>query len=164
GTFCLLAFLACGCGGNSPKRVVLYCAQDQEFAEQVLGEFTKRTGTRVDPKYDTEADKSVSLYAELVQEKGRPRCDVHWNNEILSTIRLQKQGLLEPYESPSANSYPETAKATDHTWIAFAGRARVIVVNTQLVAETDRPRSLLDLSQPRWRGRAAMAKPQFGTT
>ena len=87
---CLLPLFAGGCGGSS-NRVVLYCAQDQEFAELVLGEFAKRTGIRVDPKYDTEADKSVSLYAELVQEKNRPRCDVHWNNEILSTIRLQRQ-------------------------------------------------------------------------
>jgi iron(III) transport system substrate-binding protein len=55
-----------GCGSSAPNRVVLYCAQDQEFAEQVLGEFTRRSGTRVDPKYDTEADKSVSLYTELL--------------------------------------------------------------------------------------------------
>src|SRR5438132_842766 len=164
GLLCLLAFVACGCGGNSPKRVVLYCAQDQEFAEQVLGEFSKRSGLRVDPKYDTEADKSVSLYAELVQEKNRPRCDVHWNNEILSTIRLQRLGLLEPYDSPSAAPYPTSAKANDHTWHAFAARARILIVNTQLVKEADRPRSLFDLAEPRWKGRVAMAKPQFGTT
>src|SRR5207245_7020670 len=138
-------------------RVVLYCAQDQEFAEQVLGEFSKRSGLRVDPKYDTEADKSVSLYAELVQEKNRPRCDVHWNNEILSTIRLQRQGLLESYRSPSAEPYPASAKAKDDTWHAFAARARIRIVNTTLVKEADRPRRLLDLTQPRCQGRIAMA-------
>src|SRR5207302_6222023 len=140
---CFLPFLAWGCGSNTAKRVVLYCAQDQEFAEQVLGEFTKRTGIRVDPKYDTEADKSVSLYTELVQEKDRPRCDVHWNNEILSTIRLERQGLLEPYESPSAGPYPASARAKDHAWHAFAARARVLIVNAQQVKAADRPRRLL---------------------
>src|SRR5262245_11528271 len=94
----LAALLLCGLGagcGTSRPRVVLYCAQDQEFAEGVLGEFTQRSGTEVATKFDTEADKSVSLYRELVKEKDRPRCDVFWNNEILSTIRLQRQGLLE---------------------------------------------------------------------
>src|SRR6266404_9351661 len=99
-------FFACGCGSGNANRVVLYCAQDEEFAEQLLGQFSKQSGVRVDSKYDTEADKSVSLYIELVSEKNRPRCDVYWNNEILSTIRLQRQGLLEAYESPSAAPYP----------------------------------------------------------
>src|ERR1051326_7210454 len=98
-------------GCRSDKgRVVLYCAQDREFAEELLGDFTSQTGLAVTPKYDTEADKSVSLYEELVRERERPRCDVHWNNEILGTIRLQRLGMLEPYDSPAAAPYPDWAK------------------------------------------------------
>jgi iron(III) transport system substrate-binding protein len=118
----------------------------------------------VDTKFDTEANKSVSLFTELTQEKGRPRCDVFWNNEILSTIRLQEMGMLELYDSPSAAPYPEWAKAKDHTWHAFADRARVLVVNNKLVKEDERPKSILDLTKPRWNGRVVMAKPQAGTT
>jgi iron(III) transport system substrate-binding protein len=118
----------------------------------------------VTPKFDTEADKSVSLYFELVHEKDRPRCDVFWNNEILSTIRLQKQGLLERYASPAAEPYPDWSKASDQTWQAFANRARVLIVNTDLVPDAERPRSLFDLTTPPWKGRIAMARPQFGTS
>jgi iron(III) transport system substrate-binding protein len=143
---------------------VVYCAQDEEFAVPLFDEFRQRTGLPVAPKYDTEADKSVSLYQELVGEKNRPRCDVFWNNEILSTIRLQKQGLLEPYDSSAAQPYPASAKAADHTWHAFATRARIIILNTRLVADKDRPRSLLDLTDARWRDRVVMARPQFGTS
>jgi iron(III) transport system substrate-binding protein len=150
-----------GCRASRP-RVVLYCAQDhQEFAEDVLADFTGRTGIEVAPKFDTEADKSVSLYVELIQEKDRPRCDVFWNNEILSTLRLQRQGLLEPYASPPGKPLPHAA---DHTWHAFAARARVLIVNTRLVPEAQRPRGLLDLADPVWKGRAVMARPQFGTS
>jgi iron(III) transport system substrate-binding protein len=163
-----LPALAAGCRNPStsstPSRVVLYCAQDREFAEDLLAEYTKSTGIEVAPKYDTEADKSVSLYEELVREKQRPRCDVHWNNEIIATIRLRRLGLLEPYESPSAKPYPDWTKASDHTWQSFASRARVLLVNTKLVPEKERPRSILDLTNPRWSGKVALAKPQFGTT
>ena len=145
-------------------RVVLYCAQDQEFAADVLEQFRRKTGLDVTPKFDTEADKSVSLYVELVKDKDRPRCDVFWNNEILSTIRLRRQGLLEPYDSPSSVPYPASAKDKDHYWTAFAARARVLLVNTKLVKEADRPRSLLDLAAEKWKGRVAMARPQFGTS
>lgn len=160
----LMVMMCAGCGASNP-RLVLYCAQDEEFAERVLADFARRTGLDVAPKYDTEANKSVSLYTELVREKSRPRCDVHWNNEILSTIRLQRQGLLEPYESPSAKPFPATARASDHTWTAFAARARVLIVNTKLVPDVaHRPKSLLELTAPQWKGKVALAKPQFGTT
>ncbi|HLW65142.1 MAG TPA: extracellular solute-binding protein [Gemmataceae bacterium] len=156
---------AAGCNSTSASsRVVLYCAQDRVFAESVLAEFTQRTKLDVAPKYDTEADKSVSLYEELIREKDRPRCDVHWNNEILATIRLRRAGLLEPCSSPSAAPYPDWSKAPDHTWQAFASRARVLLVNMKLVPEVERPKSLLELTQPKWKGKVAMAKPLFGTT
>ncbi len=81
----------------------------------------------------------------------------------MSTIRLQRRGLLEPYESPAGRSYPAWARSTDGTWHAFAARARVLLVSTK-VPEAERPRSLFDLTQPAWKGKAAMAKPEFGTT
>jgi iron(III) transport system substrate-binding protein len=157
------AIMLAGCSRAAP-RVVLYCAQDQEFAEAVLGEFTERTGLPVVPTFDTEATKSVGLATQLAMEVRRPRCDVHWNNEILGTIRLQRQGVYEPYESPAAEPYPAWAKPADHAWTAFAARARVIVVNTKLVADADRPKGLFDLTDPKWKGKLAIAKPLFGTT
>src|ERR1700722_1956753 len=156
----VLLLTAAGCFSEKP-RVVLYCAQDKEFADDILEQFHKKTGVEATPKFDTEADKSVSLYVELVKEKERPRCDVFWNNEPLSTIRLQRQGLLEPYDSPLAAPYPASAKDKDHCWTAFANRARVLLVNTDLVKEEDRPKSLLDLTAEKWKGRVAMSRPQF---
>jgi iron(III) transport system substrate-binding protein len=163
GLVLLLAIAGCT---KAPPRVVLYCAQDPDFAKEILATFTERTGIEVAPKFDTEASKSVQLYLELIQEKDRPRCDVFWNNEILSTIRLQRQEMLEPYESPSAKPYPTDCEPPDHshTWHAFAKRARVLVVNTRLVPEKDRPHSLLDLTDPRWKGKVAMSKPTAGTS
>jgi iron(III) transport system substrate-binding protein len=159
--------LLAGCSKPAP-RVVLYSAQDQEFAEKVLAEFTKRTGLAVTPKYDTEATKSVSLTAELAMEAKRPRCDLHWNNEIIGTIQLARQGVYEPYASPALRALAQPGspqlQPADHTWTAFAERARVIVANPQQVAESDRPRSILDLTDPKWKGKVALAKPLFGTT
>jgi iron(III) transport system substrate-binding protein len=152
-----------GCSRSQP-RVVVYCAQDEDFAKGIFADFQQEAGLPVAPHYDNEANKSVSLYEELVREADRPRCDVYWNNEILSTIRLQRKGLLQPYASPAAAPYPTWARAKDDTWHSFADRARVLLVNTEKVKEADRPKSLLDLTLPRWKGQVAMAKPQAGTS
>src|SRR4051794_41006820 len=95
----LLCVILIGCGKSAKDRVVVYCALDREFAEPILKDFGAKTGLQVVPRWDTEANKSVGLYEDLVREHERPRCDVHWNNEILATIRLQRQGLLQPYDS-----------------------------------------------------------------
>jgi iron(III) transport system substrate-binding protein len=159
-----LALATAGCQ-KAEDRVVVYCAQDQEFAERVFGDFQRDAHLTVAPKFDTEANKSVSLAAELERERDRPRCDVHWNNEILATIRLARQGIYEPYESLAAAPFPDWARPADRTWQAFAARARVLIVNTKLLpTDTDRPASLLDLTDPKWKGKVVMAKPQFGTT
>jgi iron(III) transport system substrate-binding protein len=147
--------------------VVLYCAQDQEFAVNALERFRQLTELTVRTKFDTEKTKSVSLFTELFNERDRPRCDVFWNNEIVNTIRLQRLGLLEPYDSPGAKHlqpFPASAMNSDHTWTAFAARARILLVNTDLLKEADRPTSLLDLTHERFRGKVAMAKPAFGTS
>ncbi len=153
---------ACGCPRGAP-RVVLYCAQDREFAVDLLADFRQESGLQVDAKFDTEGNKSVGLYNEIVAEQARPRCDVFWNNEILSTLRLHRQGLLQSYESPAAADFPAWAKAKDHTWHAFAARARVLIINTKLVDKKDYPRSLLDLTEARWRGRVVMGKMHHST-
>jgi iron(III) transport system substrate-binding protein len=150
-----------GCKG-SQSRVVLYCSQDRDFAVGLLKQFDQQSGLQVEPKFDTEANKSVSLYREIVEDGDKPRCDVFWNNEPLNTLRLQKAGLLEPYDSPSAKPYPAWAKAKDHTWHAFASRARVLLVRKS-VPEKDRPRSLFDLVDPRFKGKVVMGKAHHST-
>src|SRR5580700_2655552 len=90
---CALPLAGCSRG----PEVTVYCAHDREFAEAVLDRFTKETGIQVAVSYDSEANKAVGLYEDLLREASRPRCDVHWNNEILATIRLQQKGVLEPY-------------------------------------------------------------------
>jgi iron(III) transport system substrate-binding protein len=159
----LVVITLTGCR-NSASRVVVYCAHDREFAEEILQQFEKDSGLKVDVRWDTEANKSIGLKKDLLAEKSSPRCDVHWNNEIIGTLELQKNGVLAPYASPSAIPYPAEFKASDHTWTAFAARARVLIVNTDKVKKDDFPKSLMDLTDARFKGKIAMARPLFGTT
>ena len=97
-------------------------------------------------------------------EAARPRCDVFWNNEILNTLRLERLGLLEAYQSPAADGYPPQWRSPDGIWHGFAARARILLVNVDLAPEGERPESIHDLADPKWRGRTGIAKPLFGTT
>src|SRR5690606_8177316 len=43
-------------------------------------------------------------------------------------------------------------------------RARVLLVNTDKLPEGERPTSVRDLADPRWKGQGGLAYPLFGTT
>jgi iron(III) transport system substrate-binding protein len=155
-----------GCGPSAPprKEVVVYAALDREFSEPILDDFTKETGIKALPKYDIESTKTVGLTAAIVAEAAHPRCDLFWNNEILNTLRLEEKGLVEAYQSPAMAAYPEMYRSPTGTWHGFAGRARVLIVNADLVKEDERPKSIYDLADPKWKGKVGMAKPVAGTT
>jgi iron(III) transport system substrate-binding protein len=65
---------------------------------------------------------------------------------------------------PAAAEFPAQFRSPNGLWHGFAARARVLIVNTDLVTEDDRPKSVEDLADPQWNDRAGIAKPLFGTT
>lgn len=144
--------------------VVVYTALDELYSEPILKRFEKESGIVVRPRYDTEATKTTGLFNRLVAEQRRPRCDVFWNNEVLRTVALKRKGLLQSYVSPAARDIPDAFKDREGYWTGFAARARVIVYNTNLLSSATAPHSIFDLTDGRWRGRATMAYPLFGTT
>ena len=153
-----------GCWRGSSQEVVVYAALDREFSEPVLNDFADATGIHALPKYDDESTKTVGLTAAIIAEASTPRCDVFWNNEVLNTLRLEQKGLLDTYHSPAAAAYPEMYRSPEGRWHGFAGRARVLIVNTDLVAEDERPKSIHDLADPRWKSQIGIARPVAGTT
>ena len=161
---CTLSAGLAGCSSTSMDEVVVYTALDREFSEPILNDFTKATGVAVVAKYDVESTKTVGLTQAIMAETNRPRCDVFWNNEILNTFRLEEKGLLATYRSPAAGSYPEYFRSANGTWHGFAGRARVLLVNTKVVPEANLPKSIYDLTDKKWKGKVGIAKPLFGTT
>ena len=170
-TICLVmcSMLAClalvdvtGCAKQSQPEVVVYTALDEMFSKPILDAFEKKTGIKALPVFDTEASKTTGLVSRIVAEKDRPRADVFWNNEIVQTILLKQKGLLAPYHSPSADAIPSVFKDSEFYWTGFAARGRVIIYNTDTAFEP--PKSIRDFLKPEWNGRAAIAKPLFGTT
>lgn len=154
--------LLLGCDFSDQPEVVVYTALDELYSRPLLDAFEAETGIRVLAQYDGEAAKTTGLVNRLLSERQRPRADVFWNNEVLQTITLQSEGVLEPYASPSAEAIPNAFKDPDGYWTGFAARARVVIYNTDQV--TDPPTHLRDFLDPRWKGKAAIANPLFGTT
>lgn len=133
-------------GCTQAPDVVLYCAQDQMFAEPILEAFTRETGLKVEAVFDSEAVKSVGLANRILSEQKHPVADVFWGNEEFQTRRLAAAGVF---------------RATNG-WVAFGRRSRRLVVGSDRapLAST----AFTSLTNAEWRGKISLAAPWFGST
>ena len=161
----LLFVLGSTACGKKQEEVVVYTAVDQVVADEIFAMFEEETGMKVRAVYDTEANKTTGLTNRIIAESERTVCDVFWNNEFIQTIDLEKKGMLQPYVSSEANTIPDYYKAENGTWTAIGGRARVFLVNTDLLTEQEYPDSIYDFVNGKYEGKElAIAYPMFGTT
>ncbi|MGE0480770.1 MAG: extracellular solute-binding protein [Phycisphaerae bacterium] len=156
------ALLAAGC--ERQPVVVVYTSVDQQFAQEILQEFSRRTRVRVEAVYDSEAGKTTGLVRRLEREAAHPRCDVWWSSEVFGTIELARRGVLAAYESPAAADLPAEWRSSTHMWTCSTARARVAVYRTDRWRAEALPTRWLDFGAPEWAPRLAIANPQFGTT
>jgi iron(III) transport system substrate-binding protein len=159
----LAALAAAGCR-HSAREVVVYTSVDQVFSEPVFRAFEQQSGIRVRAVYDTEETKSTGMVNRLIAEGASPQADVFWSGDPVRQFLLVRRGLVEPYVSPEAKALPAGLRAEDGTWAGTAARARVLLVNRERLGKEAAPRGLSDLTDPRWKGKAAIANPLFGTT
>jgi len=163
--FCLfITFFLFACNSKTENEVVVYTSVDQVFSEPVLKEFEKQTGIKVNAVFDTEETKSTGVLNRLIAEKNNSQCDVFWSGDPMRADVLKQRGISEPYRSAAASGINAVFIDKDYNWIGFSSRARVLLVNTDLVKQQDIPSSVLDLTNERYKGKFTIANPLFGTT
>lgn len=154
-------FFLSGCSQKGENVVVAYVSEDQVFSEPILKDFEKATGIKVKAVYDTEEAKSTGVMNRLIAEKNNPQADVYWANEPARAEMLKQMGIAAPYLSANAGEIPNLFKDPEGYWTGFSARARVLLVNRKAM---DKPKSIMAYTDPRWKGKAVIANPLFGTT
>lgn len=162
--FILVAAVAAGCasavqapkGGeskNEASRLVIYSGRKEPLIKPVLDNFEKETGIKVTLR----SGGASELANAIIEEQKSPGADVFIANDAGTMEMLREKGLLQPNGSPALKAVPEDLRAKDGAWTGVSARTRVIMYNTQLVKESELPKSIKDLADPRWKGQVAMA-------
>jgi len=80
-------------------------------------------------------------------------------SSALFRIYNHREGL-----ATEADGLPQRFSDPDGHWTGFSARARILIYNRNLVPEGQEPRSVMDLLDARFKGKACLANPLFGTT
>jgi iron(III) transport system substrate-binding protein len=160
----LLFLILAACQEDAAERfVVVYTSVDRNYSEPLFRQFEAETGIRVKPVFDLEAAKTTGLVNRLIAEGGKTQADVFWNGEVAQMERLEQRGLLATYQP---DALPDgVVIGAGGRWLEFGGRARVLIVNTDALANRQAPASILDLVSDEWpANEIVVAYPLFGTT
>ncbi|WP_164104005.1 extracellular solute-binding protein [Candidatus Laterigemmans baculatus] len=154
--------IAAGCARQPAGEVVVYATVDQESAAPILSAFTRSEGKEIKPRAVFESASMPELSMQIILHANgleeRVQGDLFWDDAVLETLLLQERGLLAPHDWDVPADWP--AIAEDRTWCGFAARARVLIVNETLLPNpAERPTSVLDLADPRWRDKCGIAEP-----
>jgi iron(III) transport system substrate-binding protein len=158
-----IVILSTYCTPARREPVAIYVSTDRPFAEPVLRTFEERSGISVRAVYDTEETNSTGLANRLLAEKVYPQSDVFWSGEPLRTVILKKNGVLARYRSPGAAGIPAAFKDPEAYWTGFSARCRVILYNSSLVQEEEAPKSIFELTDPKWKHQVVIPDPRSGT-
>jgi iron(III) transport system substrate-binding protein len=138
------------CGGSDPDLVV-YSGRSEPLFKPILEEFNEQTGLKVSVRFADTTD----LAATLIEEGDKPRADVFVGQDAGALARLDERRLLAPYRSRALDAVPPRYRSPDATWTGLSARARVLIVNTEELGPAERPRSIFELTEPKWRGKVA---------
>lgn len=136
---------------ETAKKLTIYSGRSESLVAPLFEEFTAQTGIQVDVRYGDSAEMSATI----LEEGANTPADVFFSQDAGALGALTQAGLFKTLPMATLEKVDSAYRATDGTWIGVSGRARVFDYNPELV--TDLPNSVLDLADPQWKDRIAIA-------
>jgi len=156
----LSLLLAVACGKEETTKtavksneVTVYSSHPSELLTTITNNFTEKTGIKV----NVVAAGTGEILKRVQAESVNPLGDVVWGGGAESLNSFKE--YFAPYKTSSHDRIDPLFRDTEDKWFGFALLPMVIIYNTDLVTGDDIPTSWADATDPKWKGKVAMASP-----
>jgi iron(III) transport system substrate-binding protein len=141
-------------------KLVIYTGRSEPFIQPVIEAFKARY-----PNVDAllKSGRNSELANALFEEQANPQADVFISTELFTVQALAQKGVFQPYLPAGAERISAGFIAPDNSWTGLTRRVRVIMYNTDLVSPEEAPKSIFDLTDPKWQGQIAAAGSTNGS-
>jgi iron(III) transport system substrate-binding protein len=149
----LVALTVAACGGSDPRSLVLYNGQHPQLSDALVSAFEKQTGIDVNVR----TNDGIVLADQLLQEGNASPADVYLTENSPELVTLDQHGLLARLDSSTLDQTPARFRTPTGDWIGMALRVSGLAYNPARISASELPASVLDLAQPQWKGKIAIA-------
>jgi iron(III) transport system substrate-binding protein len=152
---CFSLLILAGCGGNSvDQELVIYSSRTQSLVQPLLEQSAQQTGTNIRVRYANTA----SIVTTLLEEEQNSPADVIYLAELSGWAVLSEAGLLSNLPDNLLERVDDRFRSSQGQWVGTSGRSKVVVYNTEnIIPERDLPQSIMDFTDPKWKGRIGWA-------
>ncbi|HEY2936698.1 MAG TPA: iron ABC transporter substrate-binding protein [Gaiellaceae bacterium] len=144
-----LALSLVACGGDDGSTLTIYSGREEEIVKPLLEQFEQETGIEIEVRYGDSAE----LAATIAEEGDNSPADVFFAQDPGSLGSIEGEGLLAELPAEVLERVDPRFRDPDGHWVGTSGRVRVVAYNTDLLEESDLPDSILDFTDPRWKGK-----------
>ena len=164
--FLMTPILIFGCTSESEltetkKDLVIYSGRSESLVGPIIEQFSELSGTPVLVKYG----KTAEMVSLLNEEGNKTPADVFYAQDpgglgaVIDMLDSMSAEICDII--PEWAVSPKEYNITDHTmkckWIGITGRARTLVYNPNVLSESELPISMMDLTDPKWKGKLGWA-------
>ena len=156
GTLVAAALPLAGCaqgGASSDSSLTVYSGQHVQTTQALVAAFERQSGISVSLRSD---DEDV-LADQIVTEGSRSPADVFYTENSPPLQYLASKGMLAAVDRSTLASTPSRFNSPDGRWVGVSARVSVLVYNTSLLNRNQLPTSAMQLADPKWSGRVAIA-------
>jgi len=158
----LTVWLAGLASAQAADPVNVYSIWPENYARPMFEEFEKATGIKV----NFIRFSSGEALARVIAEKNNPRIDVLFGGPVETFAAGIKEGIFQPYKSPSFDKLPARFKHADGQWTAIADDPLVFMTNAAFLKSHNLqpPQSWDDLLNPVYKNQLQMADARTSGT
>jgi thiamine transport system substrate-binding protein len=157
----LTALLTAGCSlggeGSQPAGVTLVTHDSFAVRQELLDEFQKTTGIKVEIRKTGDAG---ALTNQLVLTKANPIGDIAYGVDNTFASRALQENVFQPYQGPDADKGPQRYEADNtHRLTAIDVGDVCVNVHTAGLKGTAEPKTFEDLADPKYKDMLVVESP-----
>ena len=149
----LLVLLAAPGAVAAGPDVVIYSGRSKSLVAPLIEQLQRETGLKVEVRYG----KTAALALILQEEGARTPADLYWAQDAGALATLSRRGFLARLPEALLARVPAELRGAQGTWVGTSGRARVLAYSTRRIKPEELPKSVFDLTAPKWKGRVGWA-------
>jgi iron(III) transport system substrate-binding protein len=142
------------CGGaGSTNTIVLYNGQHPQLTDALVQAFTRQTGIHVSVR----TGDGIVLADQILQEGSDSPADVYLTENSPELMNLEAHRLLAKLPDTILDQIPAREDSPLGEWVGVALRVSSLAYDPARLSASQLPTSVLQLAQPQWKGKIAIA-------